>query len=45
MHQHKQANKSSENVAKGRNLDRETQSLSQREERDCGCLISKLKWS
>jgi len=34
MHPHNQANKSSENVAKGRNLDTETQSLSQREERD-----------
>jgi hypothetical protein len=40
MYPHKQANKSSENVAKGRNLERERerererQSLSQREERD-----------
>ena len=43
MHRDKQADKSSENVAKGRNLDRETQSLSQREERDKGCSILKLE--
>ena len=36
MHPDKQANKPSENVAKGTNLDRETQSLRQRKKRDGG---------
>jgi hypothetical protein len=43
MHPDKQDNKSSENVANGSNLVRETQSLSQRENTDCRYSIFKLK--